>query len=237
VQTRLRRPGRRSGNGGGQAWPRVLLATSESSTATTGCVGLVPRQYSVRAKTLTSASPPGTLQAMRGGFRTDAGVRAARVTRTDLLLETLALRHQLGILARSHRRFRSTDRLLTPEALFGLGVALWWLGDMQGTARTRVKRPGKLDVASPRMTLLSLSRPRSCQHGSNDSLDRTESGERWQDWVQDLLTALAGIVTVHSGRSDRDLSPKPGVCLARLSACVFWRAARRCSIGSGGSPA
>jgi hypothetical protein len=31
--------------------------------------------------------------------------------RADLLLELLALRHQLGILARSDRRFRSADRL------------------------------------------------------------------------------------------------------------------------------
>ena len=63
-------------------------------------------------KPLTSASPLGTLQAMRGGFRTGATDRAAEATRMDLLLETLALRHQLGVVARSHRRFRSTDRLL-----------------------------------------------------------------------------------------------------------------------------
>jgi hypothetical protein len=49
---------------------------------------------------------------MRSGFRSGAAVRAAQATRTDLLLETLALRHQLGVLARSHRRFRPTDRLL-----------------------------------------------------------------------------------------------------------------------------
>ena len=61
---------------------------------------------------MTLASPLGTLQAMRGGFRTGAAVRAAQATRTDLLLETLALRHQLGVLARSNRRFRPTDRLL-----------------------------------------------------------------------------------------------------------------------------
>jgi hypothetical protein len=47
---------------------------------------------------------------MRGGFRTGAAVQAAQAT--DLLLETLALRHQLGDLARSNRRFRLTDRLL-----------------------------------------------------------------------------------------------------------------------------
>ena len=32
-------------------------------------------------------------------------------TRFDLMLEMLALRHQLGVLARSHKRFRPADRL------------------------------------------------------------------------------------------------------------------------------
>jgi len=49
---------------------------------------------------------------MRGGFRMGTAVRAAQATRTGLLLETLALRHQLGVLGRSNRRFRPTDRLL-----------------------------------------------------------------------------------------------------------------------------
>jgi hypothetical protein len=48
---------------------------------------------------------------MSGSIRA-GGTVPAQPTRTDLLLETLALRHQLGVLARSHRRFRPTDRLL-----------------------------------------------------------------------------------------------------------------------------
>ena len=36
---------------------------------------------------------------------------SAQATRRDLLLETLALRHQLGVLARSNKRFRPVDRL------------------------------------------------------------------------------------------------------------------------------
>jgi hypothetical protein len=72
----------------------------------------VARHYPVRSNTLTLASPFGTLQAMRGCIRRGGTVRARHATRTDLLLETLALRHQLGVLARSHRRFRPTDRLL-----------------------------------------------------------------------------------------------------------------------------
>src|SRR5215204_4502645 len=43
---------------------------------------------------------------MRGGFRTGAAVRAPQVTCTDLLLEILALRDQLRVVARSQRRFR-----------------------------------------------------------------------------------------------------------------------------------
>ena len=48
---------------------------------------------------------------MRAVIRTGAADRSARATRRDLLLETLALRHQLGVLARSNKRFRPADRL------------------------------------------------------------------------------------------------------------------------------
>jgi putative transposase len=41
-----------------------------------------------------------------------AAIRLALATRRDLPLECLALRHQLGVLARSNRRFRPSDRLL-----------------------------------------------------------------------------------------------------------------------------
>src|SRR5437899_2430630 len=44
--------------------------------------------------------------------RTVAAIRFALSARRDLLLESLALRHQLGVLARSNRRFRPSDRLL-----------------------------------------------------------------------------------------------------------------------------
>jgi hypothetical protein len=40
-----------------------------------------------------------------------ARIRAALNARWDLMLETLGLRHQLGVLARSDRRFRPGDRL------------------------------------------------------------------------------------------------------------------------------
>src|SRR5262252_8685054 len=49
---------------------------------------------------------------MRAAIRTGADPGSARATRRDLLLETLALRHQLAVLVRSSGRFRRTDRLL-----------------------------------------------------------------------------------------------------------------------------
>jgi hypothetical protein len=49
---------------------------------------------------------------VREAFQTVAALRSALSTRGNLLLELLALRHQLGVLARSDRRFRPSDRLL-----------------------------------------------------------------------------------------------------------------------------
>ena len=51
---------------------------------------------------------------MRAVIRTGAAVRSARATRRDLLLETLALRHQLCVLTRSNKRFHPADRLFWP---------------------------------------------------------------------------------------------------------------------------
>src|SRR6202165_3600146 len=61
---------------------------------------------------LTFARLLAILQAMHDAFRTVGALRSALSTRRDLLLEHLALRHQLGVLARSDRRFRPSDRLL-----------------------------------------------------------------------------------------------------------------------------
>jgi hypothetical protein len=49
---------------------------------------------------------------MRHIVSTVAAIRFALATHRDLLLECLALRHQLGVLAHSNRRFRPSDRLL-----------------------------------------------------------------------------------------------------------------------------
>jgi hypothetical protein len=89
-------------------------------------------------------------------LRTVAAIRFALATRRDLLLETLALRHQLAVLARSNRRFRVSDRWLwlilrrtwprwrdalvlvqptTVERWHRDGFARWW--------RRRRRRPGR----------------------------------------------------------------------------------------------
>jgi len=49
---------------------------------------------------------------MQHAIRTLAAIQFALSTRRDLLLEILALRHQLAVRARSNRRFRPSDRLL-----------------------------------------------------------------------------------------------------------------------------
>jgi hypothetical protein len=61
---------------------------------------------------LTLARPLAILRTVRAAFRTIAVLRSALSTRRDLLLEMLALHHQLGVLGRSDRRFRPSDRLL-----------------------------------------------------------------------------------------------------------------------------
>jgi len=48
---------------------------------------------------------------MQHVVRTLAAIRFALSTRRDLLLEMLALRHQLAVVTRSNRRFRPSDRL------------------------------------------------------------------------------------------------------------------------------
>src|SRR6266849_9253042 len=72
----------------------------------------VARHNYIHRVSLTFAQLLARLQAMRKAFRTVAALRSALSTRGNLLLEILALRHQLGVLARSDRRFRPSDRLL-----------------------------------------------------------------------------------------------------------------------------
>jgi len=72
----------------------------------------VPRQYCVRKNSFDVGAVAGILRAMRDVVRMVVAIRFALSTRRDLLLEILALRHQLHVLVRSNRRFRPSDRLL-----------------------------------------------------------------------------------------------------------------------------
>src|SRR5713226_4655514 len=105
---------------------------------------------------------------MRDAFRTVGALRSALSTRRDLLLETLALRHQLGVLARSHRRFRPSDRLLWlclrrlwPRWRHALvlvqpaTVARWHREGFRGGWRRRSRRrPGRPRIDSPLRALI-----------------------------------------------------------------------------------
>lgn len=150
----------------------------------------VARQYPVRAKPLTSASPLGTLQARRGGFSTGATGRAAQATRIDLLLETLALRHQLGVLARSHRRFRSTDRLLWlvlrwlwprwSEALVLVQPATverWYREGVRRCWRRRAGRPGRPCIDSSCRDLIRRMAAENCLCGRVWGSSGTRAGK------------------------------------------------------------
>jgi hypothetical protein len=123
-----------------------------------GCASPISRQGT---NPLTLASPIVTLRAMRDVSRSCAAVRSTSSTRKDLLLETLALRHQLSVLARSNRRFRPSDRLLWlllrwlwpqwREALVLLQPATvdrWHRAGLRRCWRRRSLRPGRPRIDS-----------------------------------------------------------------------------------------
>ena len=71
---------------------------------------------------MTLAWRMAILQPVRAAFRTIVALRIALSVRRDLLIECLALRHQLAVLGRSDRRFRPSDRL------FWVCLRRWWPG-------------------------------------------------------------------------------------------------------------
>jgi hypothetical protein len=71
-------------------------------------------------KSVTVARRLAILPTMRDAFGAVGALRSTLAERRDLILEYLALRHQLGVLARSGRRFRPSDRL------FWLCLRRWW---------------------------------------------------------------------------------------------------------------
>ena|ERR1700736_6168338 len=83
---------------------------------------------------------------MRDVFRTVAALRSALSAHRDLLLESLALRHQLGVLARSDRRFRPSD----PSALGVLAMVVAPVegGSGAGPAIKQARSASKASVKS-----------------------------------------------------------------------------------------
>src|SRR6267142_3730010 len=81
---------------------------SESPSSPSSCASPILRPEN----SFDVGAVAGILRAMRHVVRMVVAVRFALSTRRDLLLEILALRHQLHVLVRSNRRFRPSDRLL-----------------------------------------------------------------------------------------------------------------------------
>jgi hypothetical protein len=116
---------------------------------------------------------------MRDGFRTGAAVQSASSTRRDLLLESLALRHQLSVLTRSNRRFRPSDRLLWlllrwlwprwREALVLVQPATvdrWHREGFRRCWRRRSRRPGRPRIESPCRDLIRRLAAENCLWGA-----------------------------------------------------------------------
>jgi Homeodomain-like domain len=85
-------------------------------TPPTRCASPIPRP----GKFVDVGAVAGDSTGVHHLVRAVAAVRFALSTRRDLLLEILAIRHQLRVLVRSNRRFRPSDRLLW------LVLRRWW---------------------------------------------------------------------------------------------------------------
>lgn len=106
-------------------------------------------------------------------------LRSALSTRRDLLLEILALHHQMGVLARSERRFRPSDRLLWMclrrwwpgwrEALVLVQpatVARWHREGFRGCWRRRSRRPGRPRIDLELRDLIARMATDNCLWGA-----------------------------------------------------------------------
>src|SRR5262245_10262310 len=116
---------------------------------------------------------------MRAVVATRPAARSAQATRRDLLLETLALRHQLCVLARPNRRLRPVDRLFwrflrwlwprwrdalvliqpaTVDRWHRDGIRPWW--------RRRSRRPGRPGIDSTCRHLIRRMATENCLWGA-----------------------------------------------------------------------
>jgi hypothetical protein len=118
-------------------------------------------------------------ESMRAVIRTGAAVRSARATRRNLLLETLALLHQLGVLARANKRFRPADRLFWlflrwfwprwREALVLIQPATvdrWHREGVRRCWRRRSRRPGRPRIDSTCRDLIRRMAAENCLWGA-----------------------------------------------------------------------
>jgi hypothetical protein len=136
-------------------------------------------------------------------------VRAALNTRRDLILETVALRHQLGVLARSDRRFRPGDRLFWlclwrlwhrwKEALVLVEpatVSRWHRQGFAGCWRRRSRRrPGRPRIDSDVQSLIRCMATSNCLwgapriHGELLKLGITVSERTVSRYIRDRMRA------------------------------------------------
>jgi len=105
---------------------------------------------------------------MRAVIRTGAAVRSAWATRGDLLLETLALHHQLGVLARRRKAFAQLTVCFgcfcgacgpVAEALVLIQPAhvdRWRPEGVRRCWRRRSRRPGRPRIDSPCRDLIGV---------------------------------------------------------------------------------
>src|SRR5262245_46037310 len=115
------------------------------------------------------------MRAMTAG----AALRSPGATRLELLLETLALRHQLGVLARSNKRFRPADRLFWlflrwswprwREALLLIQPATvdrWHREGVRRCWHRRARRPGRPRIDSTARNLIRRLAAENCLWGA-----------------------------------------------------------------------
>ena len=150
------------------------------------------------------ARPLAILRTVRAAFRTVAVLRSALSTRRDLLLEMLALRHQLGVLGRSDRRFRMSDRLLWiclrrlwprwREALVLVQpatVARWHREGFAGCWRRRSRRrPGRPRIDS-QLRSLSVSNSLSGRDWELDEVSKELTPQTFCTFSRDSVVVSA----------------------------------------------
>ncbi len=157
-----------------------------------------------------------------------AALRSALSTRRDLLLETLALRHQLGILARSDRRFRPPDRLLwlilrrlwprwrqARVLVQPATIDRWHREGFRRCWRRRARRPGRPRIDVPRRDLIRRLARESSLGRSADSRRVPEARNRRLGTHGLALAARPTDATVTDLAYRSHKSPRrPGVRLA-----------------------